>query len=107
VLIASFLEKTGTAAMGVALVVGYLFFLLFGKVDVDPNITRSKLLLLFSVFVGFWLVFAAFFFRTPLSTAVSIAGVGAQVYFAWRRIHSRPASVAEPAKNANLDETIS
>jgi hypothetical protein len=35
--------------------------------------------------VGFWLVFSTFF-RTPLSSIFAYAGVGIQLYLAWRSV---------------------
>jgi hypothetical protein len=85
VLFASLADRTGLLPFGIGLASGYFFYVLFGKMDADPDLSQQKQLLLFSVFVGFW-TFFGLFFRTPLSSVVAVAGVATQIYLAWRKI---------------------
>ncbi len=61
----------------------YLFSAFFGMMDTDPQLTQRKLLWIFLIFVGFWLVFPTFW-RTPLSSLAAYLGIALQVYLARR-----------------------
>jgi hypothetical protein len=53
------------------------------------------------VLVGFWLVFSTFF-RTPLSSVVAYAGVGVQLYLAWRRVRQQDEVQPADISSANV-----
>lgn len=65
----------------------YLFSAFFGRMDTDPQLTRRKLLWIFLIFVGFWLVFPTIL-RTPLSSLAAYLGIALQVYLVRRRIRT-------------------
>jgi hypothetical protein len=70
-------------ATALLLAIGYLFTLVFDKMDRDSELSGRKRLTIFALFVGFWLILGVFF-RTPVSSVVAFAGVGLQVYFGLR-----------------------
>lgn len=78
----------------------YLFSAFFGRMDTDPRLTEGKLLWIFLIFVGFWLVFPTIL-RTPLSSLAAYLGIALQVYLARRRTrreipHGLPFDAPEP-----------
>ncbi len=64
-------------------VMAYAFWRFFAMMDADKNLTKNRMLNIFSSLILFWLIFGLIL-RTPFSSIVAIIGVGLQLYLGWQ-----------------------
>jgi hypothetical protein len=91
---------------------GYSFCLLFDRYERDGVQAQRKAMILFSVLVGFWLVFSTPF-RTPLSSIVAYGGFAVEFLLGWRSVRksegaiestqTRPTGMTSSVNEAELD----
>jgi len=68
----------------ILIVIAILFAQFFCTMDADSGMQKRTELIIFTILVGFWVVFPIIF-RTPASSLAAFVGFGAQLFLALRR----------------------